>query len=224
MHRVARRAVSHWSARLTNSQEIATELHRSARPHIQQGLNSAMLRRLLELCSSPEDLSAARGVLDLFHRKRVEIDEHVATTFVDACMRLERPQSAARAMSGPRSRIMLWLDADTCLGVLRSLRGTQDGSQLMVEVLHAMHVRGPGADEHAHALVIDALLEENRPEVAEQIAHIGRAPAETVAAIQAALEAKRADEPTVEDQQPEDAVAAGDDVDEGGTVDHPERG
>ena len=36
--------------------------------------------------------------------------------------------------------------------------------------------------------------------------------------------AKRADEPTVEDQQPEDAVAAGDDVDEGGTVDHPERG
>ena len=26
MHRVARRAVSHWSARLTNSQEIATEL------------------------------------------------------------------------------------------------------------------------------------------------------------------------------------------------------
>ena len=183
-----------------------------------------MLRRLLELCSSPEDLSAARGVLDLFHRKRVEIDEHVATTFVDACMRLERPQSAARAMSGPRSRIMLWLDADTCVGVLRSLRGTQDGSQLMVEVLHAMHVRGPGADERAYALVIDALLDENRPEVAERIAHIGRAPAEKVAAIQAALEAKRADESTVEDQQPEDAVAVGEGVDDGGMVDHPEWG
>ena len=164
---------AHWSQTHTTTSALAKLLHENSRPHMQQGLNSAMLRRMIDLISSPSELSTARGAIELFHRKRVEIDEETVSKFVAACARVGHEQSAVRAITAPWSRMILWMDVEACNAVLRSVSGREDASELMLGMYRAMLARGPGANEATYEILITQLLSTGETEIAEKIALLG---------------------------------------------------
>ena len=113
------------------------------------------LRKLLEMCQSPEEVKYATQAVALYQRKGQDFSEEVSSHFVKACIRGGQPTAAATELAKYGSRIGAWTTPASFERLVASLEAT-GAAQECVPVVHTLALKGVKLKSDSVAVAVKA--------------------------------------------------------------------
>lgn len=113
------------------------------------------LRKLLEMCQSPEEVKYATQAVALYQRKGQDFSEEVNSHFVKACIRGGQPTAAATEFAKYGSRIGAWTTPASFDRLATSLEASGAANEC-ISMVHTLSLKGVKLKTDSVAIALKA--------------------------------------------------------------------